>query len=133
MVNKYAAVLVAALVSGCGPQYKTEYSYVRPTTPEGQSCVFQCQNSELLCNQNLNLKVESCESRASASQLTYDLCVKNNEGKSAEDKAACSFPTYEFCGNERDNHQSCKITYNQCYANCGGEVSSETICTANCD
>lgn len=123
-MKKYYWTILLLFISGCGPQYSTTYSYVRPTTEHGQSCIFQCENSRLQCSQNEDLKLENCESREREERLSYDLCVEKNGQKK------CSSPSMRFCYR---NNSICKESYNQCYSSCGGTVTSNTVCVSNCD
>ncbi len=117
-------IAITILLSACGPQYSTTYSYIRPATGQGQSCAFQCENSRLQCRQNEELKYENCQSKNHTRQLSYDLCVEKNG------KKKCSYPTTSFCNKA---YKQCKAAYNQCYTTCGGKVNSKTECVANCD
>ncbi len=120
----FVTVLVLLLfISGCGPIYETTSTYVKPDNSEGVACTFQCENSRLRCEQNLELKRQNCNANDRIAELEYQQCV-DKKGKKKCDRS------WVFC---EINTASCKATYNQCYTSCGGEVTTKTICVEGCE
>ncbi len=95
--------------------------YIPPLTPEGKTCVYQCEFSKIQCEELEELKQEVCEEKE---ELKYERCSLD------EDKD-------KYCSNESwkcsANHTRCETMYRACYQACGGTVESETTCVRNCD
>lgn len=119
-------IIAATLLTGCGPHYVTNYTYVKPDTPEGQACAFQCENAKLQCQHNEELKEMRCKDNEERNRREYDICI-NDKNKKKKD---CTLPLTQWC---KTNDKRCTASYNSCYVNCGGLVNSETVCVSNCD
>ena len=126
-------ILSAIFIQGCAtPQHDTFYSYIPPKGAEAKACIFQCSMTESQCEQLDQMRLDNCESARNnrlqacenRNQAAYDNCV--NSGQQNCFKAWCS-------ENECTSSSNCKTKYNSCYTTCGGVVSSETRCVANCD
>ena len=121
---------LTGLLGGCGPQFVTKYSYEPPSTAEGRICAMQCENSRAQCVQLVDMERQNCEIREQQRRLAYDLCVSQSNKKAKE--TGC-YMQYEFCGGGWEARERCTAPYNSCYAVCGGQVSSQTVCVSNCD
>ena len=120
-----ASAVSAIILGGCGPIYDTRYSYVPPGNPQGQTCVFQCENIKMQCEQLELMKAENCRNRA---RLDEDRCKDNIRRQGREPKPSeCS--QVDFCSADYDH---CEERYRQCYQNCGGRVHAEQVCVFNC-
>lgn len=112
--HKFLWVLIVVgcyVLVGCGPIYNTEYTFQPPLSPEGKTCIFQCENSKLQCKQIEDMKEESCLLR---SQLE------------CRDRKDC--PT-NLCDT---NYTMCKEMYRNCYQACGGNIDTKKVCVFNC-
>ena len=129
-------ILSAIFIQGCRipPQYETFYSFVPPKEAEGKSCIFQCSMTESQCDQLSQMRLDTCEAGRSnqlqacesRAQAALDACIVKNGVKN------CFIDTC-FESKECASKSNCKTQYNNCYSTCGGVVSSETRCVANCD
>jgi hypothetical protein len=111
------------MLSGCGSLYETNYSYIKPNSPQGVICTVQCENTRLQCVQNKELEKQNCETNKRLDNIEYDQCV------AAKGKDKCS-RNWTYCSADTS---SCKTAYNNCYTACGGQVKTERVCVANCD
>lgn len=119
------AVGVAALV-GCGPVYNTSYSYAPPKSAEGRACTFQCNQIQIQCQQLEDMNRSRCEQESQREQRACEWDIRVNEGRK---------PKWYECssGSCSADYSRCEQTYRACYQSCGGTVSAETRCVANCD
>lgn len=130
---RFSAVLsLLALVTllGCGPVYKTHYDYTMPASAEGRLCVSQCQQTQKYCNDNCRLKQERCEADARVrGDREYDDYVRERRSQGKEIKRSRS-SFYYGCYEECDD---CDGQYHNCFATCGGNINSRTVCEYGCD
>lgn len=119
--------LLALLFSvvSCGPQMQTNYQYFPPENPQGQACIFQCENSRMQCQHIQDMEYQRCQDRA---EDRYQRCEDSNEYRRKDDKQYCY---REYCSSP--DGERCDNSYRSCYQSCGGRVTSETVCVANCD
>lgn len=110
-------------VSGCGPRYKTQYTYQPPASPEGKNCMLQCDNIKQQCRTNEDYRYRACESENRVARLEYSNCI-------SEKRDHC-FDRSQFCGSR--NYKRCDADYRICYQNCGGIVTSSLVCVSGCE
>jgi hypothetical protein len=105
--------------------YETRYYYTPPQDPGAQSCIFQCENMKMQCEQLEMMKVENSNQRA---RMDQDRCRDNirRQGREPNSSECNYFSTYS-ADNER-----CEAQYRICYQNCGGRVQAEQVCVFNC-
>ncbi len=125
-------LFIIAVLSGCSPVYKTDYTFVPPKKESGRTCVLQCENTKLLCEQLQETKYNSCLQRA---ELNYQSCESRKiyriDYKSGDTKCVENC----YCSRSscyRDN-ETCGGQYRSCYQTCGGQVRSKTYCVSNCE
>jgi hypothetical protein len=111
------SALVAVCISACGPVYDTRYTFVPPERPEGRTCVFQCENSKLQCQNMQDMQKQNCEFRA---QLEYERCKDRGEKHCYED----------YCSSD---YSRCDEQYRNCFQACGGTVNRQDVCVAFCE
>jgi len=111
--NRLFVFTISGLITACGPIHQTKYFYTPPSSVEGRTCLFQCENNQIQCEQLEEMKQESCELRA-------ELACNNQEN--------CSRP--RIC---RANLKRCEQVYRNCYQACGGTVQSQQVCILNCN
>ncbi|MCB0353892.1 MAG: hypothetical protein KDD64_10220 [Bdellovibrionales bacterium] len=114
-----------SLLFGCGPQMRTTYHFVPPETPEGRACIYQCENIQLQCDQLDQSEYSRCLDRA---EDDYRRCEDRNVYRRQDDQEYCY---RSYCPSP--DGERCKERHRSCYQSCGGQVSSETVCVANCD
>jgi hypothetical protein len=111
---KWCWILTISFFStSCGPIYDTKYSLTPPSTSEGKTCISQCDNARLQCEQMERLNETVCELRNS-------IC---------EGKLDC-FGFSHFC---LANYSRCDKHYVNCYQTCGGKVESKKVCVMGCN
>lgn len=123
-----AATLLSGLVpflflAGCGPVYKTEYSYRPPQSPQGQACIMQCDNMKRQCYIYEDFRVRACEDENRIARLEYERCLSMNYDRCWDMSSFCSSADYRHCDEE----------YRLCYQNCGGLITSREICVSGCE
>ncbi len=121
------ALMMALLLnlSGCGPIYDTRYYYTPPQDPSAQSCIFQCENMKMQCEQLEMMKAENSNQR---SRMDQDRCRENIRRQGREPKSSeCQYFSTYSADTER-----CESQYRICYQNCGGRVHAEQVCVFNC-
>lgn len=128
------AMLAFAGLTACetGPQYRTDTSYVAPTTTQGATCVATCQTNEQVCRarqeDTARAEYTGCMQRANNS---YKICMQGEMTMSCQntrdtDERICD-------RNSKPYYQTCVSSYNACYQTCGGEVLKNTVCVKNCE
>jgi hypothetical protein len=121
-----AMVVAASMLFGCGPVYNTTYSYTPPKSAEGRACTFQCNQIQIQCQQLEDMNRARCEDEAQRRQRQCEWDLRVTEGRK---------PKWYECGNDScyANYARCEQTYRACYQSCGGQISADTRCVANCD
>jgi len=126
-------IFLAIFIQGCAtPQYDTFHSYVPPKGAVAKSCLFQCSMTETQCEQITQMRLDNCTMR---SQTKFDACeareqaVYNRCVNSGRQDCYVGWCSQDEC----TSSNSCKTKYNSCYSICGGVVTSETRCVANCE
>lgn len=120
------------LLSGCGPIYKTTYSYYPPRSESGRMCAMQCQQTQMMCNQMCEARRDSCRSQAwSSAQYQYE---EYKHERRREHKSIDSDVNDFYDTSQCDNIScGCSSMYNNCYVTCGGRVVPHTVCVAFCN
>ena len=118
-------LLASGILTSCGPQFQTNYTYYPPESPSGQTCIFQCQNGKLQCQQLRDMEYERCIDRA---DREYYRCQDMNLDLPDKKKEYC----YRAYCNDAD-YERCEAGYRSCYQACGGRVESETVCVSGCE
>lgn len=112
------------------------YTLTPPSTPQGQRCAKQCPVAKAQCMRNCEATKNTCLHAAQlGAQQTYlqyvnermaqGLLVDKKESDFLTDPRNC--PSLEAC------QQGCDINLRTCHGNCGGTVSQNGHCLANCD
>lgn len=125
-------IFLTILIQACAtPQYKTFYNYDPPTTAEGRSCTFQCENTKMSCEQLDQMRVNNCQQMA---EMNYQNCETRADTKYNQ----CVASGQKYCAKDWCTKQECEASsqcdnqYQRCYSTCGGKVTSQTRCVANC-
>ena len=132
--TRLVIILLTLLIQACAspPQYQTFYNYDPPKTSEGRACIFQCENTKMQCEQVDQMRVANCQDRA---ELNFQRC--SDRAQADYDRCKASGEKYCFtdtCRKEPCNGSGqCDNQYQRCYSICGGQVTSETRCVANCE
>lgn len=135
-------IFLSLMLSGCfDPQYETVYDYQPPQDTKGRMCANQCLDSRTYCEntgqqlvlQEKQICLQEEERRAQAEYEDY-LAHTKEQGKEPESNYYDFYQAYS-CDylDGSSNEQKCENNYNACYQNCGGQVTSQTFCVANCD
>ncbi|MBK1644778.1 hypothetical protein CKO25_08970 [Thiocapsa imhoffii] len=124
----FAWILTSTALLGCGPVYRTQYSYQPPTDANGRQCITQCAAIRELCRATMENR--AAQERAVCQQtatLRYATCLAT--AKSDAERNACT--NRDAC-RVSANTDRCDSDYNQCYQNCGGLVESTQVCVSGC-
>ncbi len=108
---------------GCGPVYKTEYTYRPPQGPQALNCIMQCDNIKRQCYTNEDFSVRACEDENRIARLEYERCVSMKYDRCWDRSYYCNSADYLYCDEE----------YRICYQNCGGLITSREICVSGCE
>lgn len=133
---KFISPILLLLLVACSPVYESYFSYSGPNTAEGRHCVSQCQNSQLQCRQACGAGTQSCMNNVLLeAQRDYEIYVLRQQAAGRPiQRSADSFRDDWRCqGIEGNCRQQCVLDYNACFANCGGTVTEQRVCTAFCD
>lgn len=127
-------MVLAAGVTACGPVYETSYSYTPPRSAEGRMCTSQCQQIQNLCLQNCRLEQQTCTSQARAEAASdYSAYVAERTAAKAPVKKRQSDFDYSYrCSSDSACESRCGNDFRFCYSNCGGQITSQRVCTAFC-
>lgn len=121
-------ILIAGLI-GCGPVYRTEFTYVPPDSIEGRQCTVQCANVRELCRSRVETRASreqaACQKDVIARQATCMAAARDDQ-----ERAKCRFST-THCRSVPDTRQ-CDNEYNVCYETCGGRVDAYQVCVSGC-
>lgn len=124
-------IILALLLSGCGPMYKTTYSYIPPQSKNGRMCIMQCMQTKQMCEQMCEMKKENCrsremnESRYRYQEYAYHQKMANKPIERSPDSFYYGYSCHQDC--------NCVTGYNDCYTVCGGQVLQRRECVAFCN
>lgn len=124
-------ILSVFALSGCGPIYQTQYSYIPPHSWRGRKCSNRCLSSRAICRSECQTNNQSCETNANmAAMPAYMAYVqrRDNENKPVYNNVR-DYADYSNCS----DHCGCESTYRACFTNCGGSVIANTQCVAFCN
>ncbi len=126
----FTILAMTFLIGGCGPVYKTHYTYVPPKSYRARMCLNQCLSDKSSCNLNCRSLNQRCHSDADrAARPGYRAYVrKQRKNNKPIWRNISDFADYSGCR----SGCSCSTDYRQCYTNCGGQVIASTVCTAFC-
>ena len=128
MKLEFRALLIAVLMSGtaCGPIYDTQYHYAPPKSYAGQACISQCEGGKYRCRSYQDREARDCERRSEYQAQICAMKIYDKKGRDPKwyecNTSSCS-ADYDLCDSE----------YRDCYESCGGRVTEQTVCIANCD
>jgi hypothetical protein len=138
------AVLIGALLTGCGPRYQTFTSYSPPQDDAGRQCAAQCSSTRQMCRQSGQALIQQCRIQAQTeaqlenlhrlAEYHAELERYRGNGQSAPERPGTASPDYGRCDGEGASvEQQCKADFDLCYQSCGGQVAYTTHCVANCE
>ncbi len=142
MFSRLVIAFLIVILSACGPPgpvHKLRHTFTLPKSETGKACVNQCRADGNQCMQDAGSRqVElgnECEARArERAKLDYRDYVQSRKAKGKRIKRSESF-FYDGgnCSSEGDTLRDiCVDHYHKCYRACGGQVSGQVICVANC-
>ena len=134
--NSYKLMMLAFVLiffaCSCAPRYRTTYDFTPPTSEQGKTCVFQCENTKLQCEQLQEMKLQNCRDRE-------DLKQQKCQDKAEKEYERCKAKGNQICFqaacpiSECYKGTKCETQYRRCYQTCGGKVTSTRSCVANCE
>ncbi len=131
------------LLSACGPSYKTYTHYQPPPDERGKSCVFQCENQRLQCDNGCRQKYEDCLSRAKLegrqeyldARENYlsrkESCLNRSGNKECQGLISPRLDSYVQDSHCRQDC-GCEEAFNRCFQICGGRIEHTTRCVSGC-
>lgn len=122
--------LLVGCLSGCGPIYRTDYSYVPPRSDVGKMCISQCLQNKTVNEQMCQMRNDSCRARAHQDAIYQYENYKHErkrEGKEVK-KSLSDFENSFSCSDSCDETPN----FNICYSTCGGNVITQKTCVAFC-
>lgn len=126
-----SVLVLASLLTSCGPMYKTEYSFIPPKSDLSKMCTAQCVQSKNDCEQSCRVDNENCRLRAKQNALFEFKNYKEDQKQRGLPitKSVSDFDRSSSCFNSCH----CESTFRECYSACGGEVRERQVCVAFCD
>lgn len=131
------AVGLSLLLGGCGPIYKTTYTYRAPKGLRANKCANSCLWQRNRCKQRCQRTRQACEAQRNMLQTEAD--AVNNRCMMRRARRLRRHPGADvpecFASTPISNCNSncnCLPDYNQCYSSCGGVVIPHRVCVAFC-
>ncbi|MGF1643860.1 MAG: hypothetical protein ACFCUJ_09455 [Thiotrichales bacterium] len=124
-----AMVLSLMAISGCGPVYRTVYSFEPPRDENGLRCARQCEDTLRECVAAEDLRDENCRREQQLADLEHQRC--RDLARAAGRKDDVCQTRYVSCIGGR--HERCDDNYRRCYEHCGGQVHSQQVCSMFCN
>lgn len=129
-----AAIFLVGLVSACGPTYQTVHDFTAPATAEGKLCASQCQTIQNHCRATCSAQTSACESKMKLDAMQeFERYAQQQRAAGKAVERTASWYEHPFACSSSACANSCGDDFRVCYANCGGKVTSKTICTSGCD
>lgn len=124
-----AALLLVLALAACGPQLRTNYNLLPPPTPQGQVCAGGCLLMSNTCVENCRLMSRKCESYDASTGVGFGTGWRHHGGMV---EAGLTRPLSSADCSARQCEENCLAAARQCHLTCGGTITSETVCVANC-
>lgn len=129
-------LLSALLLAACAPVYETAYTFIPPTSAEGRQCVAGCRAEAAACTQSCERRERLCLNDAeSRAMRDYQIEL----GDPPDRRRSGSYRTYfDYADQYRavcragGCRERCDSAYRACFEACGGRVTTQQVCTANC-
>ncbi len=123
------ALVPGFLVAACGPTYRTNYTLNEPTTESGRLCSSNVIVMSNTCVENCRQMARSCYNPGGFhTSMGFGSGGYRGYGwgyeRSLLDDRDCS---------PRQCEENCLASARAAHVRCGGTVTEETVCTANCD
>lgn len=126
-------MLVVSL-SACGPTYQTFHDFTPPASAEGRMCVSQCQNIQNHCRATCSAQLNACQSKVRLdAQLDYERYAQKQREAGKPVERSPSWYERPFSCSSSACTNACEGDFRVCYTNCGGRVTTTTLCTSGCD
>jgi len=114
------------------PRYKSIATYIPPNTPQGSSCVKNCEkikiNCKIQCDACNTQEVISKRAEINANKIQ---CIGTKYADSCMTMLNYMKPSYQKIQGECKELCKCKA-YRDCYLGCGGKIHTERKCVKNC-
>lgn len=98
-------------------------------------CVTQCQQTKTACQSSGYDRYNRCKSeqRAYAERKFNEYRIQQLLLKQPITKSQRQFSGGYSCSHEQSYKGGCEQDFVGCFATCGGQVTTRTVCTANCE
>ena len=135
MISFLALATVLVTLQACGPQYRTDTTYVAPKSQQGRMCANNCVLSKQQCQQACNQQSSQCDTVARLEAQNDYLAYVNDRQRLGKEvkRSQSSFYRHNRCPQVAYCYTQCEDNHHLCHNNCGGQVLQETYCVANCE
>ncbi len=122
-------IAFVSVLAACGPVYRTNYTLNEPATESGRLCSSNVIIMSNTCVENCRQMARSCYNPGGF-HTSIGLGSGGYRGagwgyeRSMLDERDCS---------PRKCEENCLASARAAHVRCGGTVTEETVCTANCD
>ena len=131
----------AALLSACSPSYRTDYQYIPPLKETGRSCANNCLVAKTNCNLACTTQEAQCYRRVQLQDSMDDSLYRGGYWNNGI--ALSASPGMGYGGMYGGGYNttvcradaclgSCEESYQKCFTDCGGKVTSREVCIAHC-
>lgn len=133
------------VLSGCGPSYRTDYTFKPPKDRSGRRCILKCLDKKQACNLQCDKTRKQCQLENQKTELVNDLMHMTVPAKTwshtSEDRhgntvtgtsMSTSVQVPSFTKVNCNTDCGCDSIYRACYTTCGGEVEAHTVCVSGC-
>jgi|GEM_PF-5873020 len=122
-------LLLTLLLAACGPQLRTNYNLLPPKTASGQLCANNCAFMANTCVTNCRAMSNQC------TDVDYNSSFGYGTGWARRGSfvgATIGAPLSGTDCSSRTCEENCLAAARQCHLNCGGTITQQTVCVANC-
>ena len=120
---------MSSLLTGCSA-YKDVNIYYRPDTLVGLRCVNQCSFQRATCRRHCRQMDYTCMATAKVKAKPVFAAYLRSQSVRQQPitRTLDDFVDYSEC------HLSytCERTYNSCFVECGGKITTKNVCIKNC-
>ncbi|QXK91752.1 hypothetical protein HL033_03200 [Neoehrlichia mikurensis] len=126
----------------CSPVYRTVFHYTQPSTQEGKKCIRQCVFTYNNCLRQCQAQSNECRLKeklynipssviSSIANIATITNTKNDD--SANNNTLLISTNKKSICNIDECQRLCRSDYNMCFIDCGGQVTSSSVCVHYCD
>ena len=146
---RFTLLLSVLMLTACGPYYRTFTYYDAPRTPQGESCVFQCEHKRDHCEDACEDSYDHCVDKAKLEGKSDYLDAKEDwldKRQRCKGKLKAQVKGESVCNTHDEprkhnyintshcrQHCGCDDKFDRCFQLCGGHIRHERRCVSNCE